>query len=143
MRLTRFALALACSAALTLPALAQTTTTPTPAAPTTPAPATPAQVAPARPRTAATPATPQPMTGMGTTAPSATTPSTTTAGAATAEMVNINTATATDLDKLPQIGKARAAAIIKGRPYKSTDELVSKKVLSKGVYNRIKDRITT
>jgi len=57
-------------------------------------------------------------------------------------MTNINTASAVDLDKLPQIGKARAAKIIKMRPYASTDELVSKKVLPMSVYNKIKTQIT-
>lgn len=57
-------------------------------------------------------------------------------------MTNINTASAVDLDKLPQIGKARAAKIIKMRPYASTDELVSKKVLPMSVYNRIKTQIS-
>jgi len=57
-------------------------------------------------------------------------------------MTNINTASAVDLDKLPQIGKARAAKIIKMRPYASTDELVSKKVLPMSVYNKIKTQIS-
>ncbi len=57
-------------------------------------------------------------------------------------MTNINTASAVDLDKLPQIGKARAAKIIKGRPYATTDELVSKKVLPMSVYNKIKTQIS-
>lgn len=57
-------------------------------------------------------------------------------------MTNINTASATDLDKLPQIGKARAAKIIKMRPYATTGDLVSKKVLPASVYNKIKTQIT-
>ena len=57
-------------------------------------------------------------------------------------MTNINTASATELDKVPQIGKSRAAKIIKMRPYKTTDELVSKKVLPMSVYNKIKTQIT-
>jgi DNA uptake protein ComE-like DNA-binding protein len=68
------------------------------------------------------------------TAPAATAPAT--------SLTNINTASAADLDKLPQIGKARAAAIIKGRPYAAPDDLLSKKVLSKGVFDKIKDKIT-
>ena len=57
-------------------------------------------------------------------------------------MTNINTASASDLDKLPQIGKSRAAKIIKMRPYTSTDDLVTKKVLPMSVYNKIKTQIT-
>ena len=55
--------------------------------------------------------------------------------------VNINTASATELDKLPGIGKARAAKIIKNRPYKSPDELESKKVLPEKVYQKIKSQV--
>ena len=58
-----------------------------------------------------------------------------------AQVININKASMDELDSLPQIGKARGEAIIKARPYKSTDELVAKKVLSQGVYDGIKDRI--
>src|SRR6478736_4942006 len=52
-----------------------------------------------------------------------------TTGAATSEPLDINTATAVQLEALPDIGKARAEAIIKGRPYKAKDELVDKKIL--------------
>ena len=64
-----------------------------------------------------------------------------TTGAATAEPLDINTATAAQLEALPDIGKVRAEAIIKGRPYKAKDELVDKKILTKGVYEHIKARI--
>ncbi len=67
---------------------------------------------------------------------------TATAPAPKVQLVNINRATADELDALPQIGKARSEAIIKARPYKSADELVTKKVLSQGVYDTIKDRIS-
>ena len=38
-------------------------------------------------------------------------------------------------------GEARAAAIIKGRPYARKDELVQKKIIPESVYNEIKDQI--
>lgn len=57
--------------------------------------------------------------------------------------VNINTASSADLDKLPQIGPKRAAKIIANRPYKSIDELVTKKAIPKSVFEKIKDHITT
>jgi len=38
-------------------------------------------------------------------------------------IVNINTASADELDTIPGIGSARAALIIAGRPYQSIDEL--------------------
>jgi DNA uptake protein ComE-like DNA-binding protein len=55
--------------------------------------------------------------------------------------VDINTATAAQLDAVKEIGPARAAAIIKGRPYKRKDELVSRKILTQSVYDKIKDKI--
>lgn len=56
-------------------------------------------------------------------------------------LVDINSATEKDLDALPGIGKARAEAIIKGRPYKGKDDLVKKKILPQNVYDGIKDKI--
>ena len=63
------------------------------------------------------------------------------APAKAAAPMDINTATAKELATLPKIGEARAAAIIKGRPYKAKDELTDKKILSADVYAGIKDLI--
>ena len=63
------------------------------------------------------------------------------ADAKKAELMDINSASEKDLATLPGIGDARAAAIVKGRPYKGKDDLVQKKVLTKGVYDKIKDDI--
>ncbi|MBB3020075.1 DNA uptake protein ComE-like DNA-binding protein [Microvirga lupini] len=65
-------------------------------------------------------------------------PSTT---ASTSALIDINTAPKDQLDKLPQIGSARADAIIKGRPYKAKNELVDKKIIPQNAYDAIKDRI--
>ena len=55
--------------------------------------------------------------------------------------IDINRAKADELMTLKGIGEARAAAIIKGRPYARKDELVQKKIIPESVYNEIKDQI--
>lgn len=62
------------------------------------------------------------------------------AGAATGR-VNLNKATAGELESLSGIGSARAGAIIENRPYASVDDLVTKKILSAGVLDKIRDKI--
>lgn len=57
------------------------------------------------------------------------------------EAIDINRAKAEELMTLKGIGEARAAAIIKGRPYARKDELVQKKIIPESVYNEIKDNI--
>jgi competence protein ComEA len=57
------------------------------------------------------------------------------------DKIDINRAKADELMKLDGIGEARAKAIIKGRPYKGKDELVDKKIIPQGVYDKIKDSI--
>lgn len=61
--------------------------------------------------------------------------------AAKEALVDINSATKEELDALPQIGAARAEAIIKGRPYKSKDDLRKNKVIPENAYTAIKDKI--
>jgi len=57
------------------------------------------------------------------------------------EKMDINSASEAELATLPGIGEVRAKAIVKGRPYKGKDDLVQKKILTKGVYDKIKDDI--
>ncbi len=56
-------------------------------------------------------------------------------------MIDLNSATEAELKTLPQIGDARASAIVKNRPYARKDELVSKKVLTQKQYDGIKDKV--
>ena len=57
------------------------------------------------------------------------------------DKLDINSAKADELMKLEGIGEARAAAIVKGRPYKGKDDLVAKNVIPQGVYDKISDKI--
>ncbi|HZT51404.1 MAG TPA: helix-hairpin-helix domain-containing protein [Stellaceae bacterium] len=64
-----------------------------------------------------------------------------TTGATQGAPIDINSASAQELDALPGIGPARAQAIVANRPYRSKDELAQRKILPQNVYNQIKDRI--
>lgn len=55
--------------------------------------------------------------------------------------ININVASASELDQLSGVGLVTAQKIIDARPYSSIDELVIKKVVTRSVYDKIKDRI--
>jgi competence protein ComEA len=111
MRLSRLGTLALLAALVTAPALAQA---PAPSGAAKPAATSPAK--PAAPTSAA-------------------------AAASKPALIDINAATREELDALPQIGSARAEAIVKGRPYKSKDELRQKKIIPDNVYNAIKDRI--
>lgn len=63
------------------------------------------------------------------------------AGVKTVAKVNINTAGQSELEALPGIGPVTASKIISDRPYGSVEELLSKKVLSKGVFEKIKEQL--
>jgi DNA uptake protein ComE-like DNA-binding protein len=74
-------------------------------------------------------------------APAAPTKSTT----PTAQKVNLNTATAQELDALPQIGPARAKAIIDARTkdkFKNWDDFVARKVVPSNAVTAIKDLVS-
>jgi competence protein ComEA len=57
-------------------------------------------------------------------------------------LININTAGASELDTLDEIGRERAQNIIEGRPYSSVEELVSRKIISLSVFEKIKNKIS-
>ncbi len=90
--------------------------------------------------------TPPPPAAMQRTTPSpspAARPTAPAPGPSTAQgkLVDINTASASELDALPGIGKARADAIIKNRPYKGKDDLAARHIIPQNVYNGVKDKI--
>lgn len=57
-------------------------------------------------------------------------------------LVDINTASLSELDKLPGIGQVYGQNIIEQRPYSNTEELVKKGVLKESIYEKLKDKIT-
>lgn len=94
------------------PALAQAPATSTPTPATRPAPAAPAP------------------------APAAT------GKAAAGKAVDINSATEGQIAAVvPGVGEARAKAIVAGRPYTDLQELVSKRVLTQGVFDKARDHM--
>ena len=97
--------------------------------------------APAAPSAAPKPAVtaPAPAQAVPQAKPAATPATTTSTPQAT--LVDINSASKDELDKLPGVGAARAEAIIKGRPYKGKNELLDRKILPETTYNGIKDQI--
>ncbi len=60
---------------------------------------------------------------------------------AKSDLIDLNSASAAELEALKGIGKAHSAAIIKGRPYKGKDDLVAKKIITEKEYAEIKDKI--
>jgi competence protein ComEA len=79
-------------------------------------------------------------------APSAAHPATTGAATAPAAVkVNLNTATAAELDKLPHIGPARSKAIIAARTkekFKNWDDFVARKVVPADTAAVIKNSVS-
>ena len=57
------------------------------------------------------------------------------------DLMDINSATKQQLSTLPGIGDAYSQKIIDGRPYAKKTDLVKKKIIPQGTYDKIKDMI--
>ena len=55
--------------------------------------------------------------------------------------LDINAASQQELEALPGIGPATSAKIVEGRPYRAKSDLVTKKIVTRSEYNKIKDQI--
>lgn len=58
-------------------------------------------------------------------------------------LININSASESQLDSLSGVGPATATKIINNRPYQGIEELLSKKAVTSKVFENIKDKIST
>lgn len=57
-------------------------------------------------------------------------------------VIDINTATQSELDTLPGIGQKTAEKIIGGRPFSSLDDMVAEKVVNRSVADTLQDLVT-
>jgi len=58
------------------------------------------------------------------------------------DIININTCLSKELEDLPGIGQKTAQKVIENRPYKTIDELLSKKIINQNIFENIKEKIS-
>jgi competence protein ComEA len=58
-----------------------------------------------------------------------------------ARKVNLNSASVRELERLPGIGPEAAERVVRHRPYHKLDELISRKILGRKEFARIKERV--
>jgi competence protein ComEA len=63
------------------------------------------------------------------------------AASSTNGLIGINSASTDQLDSLPGVGPVTSQKIVSGRPYSSLEDLTTKKIVSKSVFNKIKDLV--
>ncbi len=63
-------------------------------------------------------------------------------GESAGPVMNINTASTTDLESLPGVGAVTANNIIESRPFAQIDELISRKIVGEATFEKIKDKIS-
>ncbi|MDO8638780.1 MAG: ComEA family DNA-binding protein [Candidatus Daviesbacteria bacterium] len=59
-----------------------------------------------------------------------------------AGLINVNTASPADLDKLSGVGEKTAQKIIDNRPYNGIEDLLTKKAVTRSTYDKIKEKVT-
>ena len=60
---------------------------------------------------------------------------------ATHKVIDINSASESDLEQLQGIGPVMAKKIVQGRPYRSKDELVRRKIIPVSAYGPIRNHV--
>jgi len=63
-------------------------------------------------------------------------------GSESSGLVSINSASQSELEGLPAIGPVTAGKIINGRPYSQVDDLLSKKIVGKSTFEKIKELVS-
>jgi DNA uptake protein ComE-like DNA-binding protein len=69
-------------------------------------------------------------------------PDSKTESAQSLSVLDINSASKDDLKALPGMGEEYARRVIRSRPYADKNELLTRNVLPKSVYDGVRDRVT-